>query len=102
VRRHLERAHDAVEFRFWSKIAIEYAFGTPIKMQPAVSDRRTLAFITARGLPWEHDPRAQQEAEIIAAQARDDARDAEQKALEAAAPDEEGGEALELVRETGR
>jgi hypothetical protein len=57
---------------------------------------------TARGLPWENYPLAQREKEILEAQARDDARDAEQKALEAAGPAAEAaegeGEPLDLVR----
>src|SRR5258705_1070146 len=69
VRRHLEQAHDAVEFRYWSRIAIEYGFGTPIKMQPATTERRSLSFIKSRGLPWQHDPLAAKERELLAAQA---------------------------------
>ena len=106
VKRHLEMAHDAHEFRFWSRIALEYGFGTPAKMTPAVAERQGLFFVSSRGIPWRHDPLAQKEREMLEAQARDDARDAEQRSLEAArppaeGPDDEGGETLELVRNPG-
>jgi hypothetical protein len=34
-----------------TQIALSYGVGKPIPMTPAVSERRTLAFITSRGLP---------------------------------------------------
>jgi hypothetical protein len=99
VKRHLEMAHDAHEFRFWSRIALEYGFGLPGKMQPAVAERQGLFFVSSRGIPWHHDPLAQKEAEMLAAQALDDARDAEQRALEAAAgPEPDGPDDMTLVR----
>jgi len=106
IKRKLEMAADSNEFIRLTQIALSYAVGKPIPMTPAVSERRSLNFITARGLPWENDPLAQREKEILEAQARDDARNTEQKALEAAGPAAEAaegeGETLELVREPGR
>jgi len=104
VARQLTSGHNIQEFRFWSRIALEYGFGTPLKMQPAGTDRRSLNFITANGLPWQNDPLAIKEREMLAAQERDDLRAAEQHALEAAnpTPAEDEGEPLELVREVDR
>jgi hypothetical protein len=72
-------------------------------MQPAVAERQGLFFVTSKGLPWENDPLAAKEREMLEAQALDDARDAEQRALEAANPTAaegaDAGESLELVRE---
>ena len=103
IKRKLEMAADSNEFIRLTQIALSYAIGKPIPMQPVVADRQGLFFITSKGIPWLNDPLAAKEAEMLAAQARDDARDAEQKALEAAnrtaAEGADAGESLELVRE---
>jgi len=54
VRRVLTLAPDAVEFRYWSRIALEYGFGTPSKFTPEGERRESLVFVTTNGLyPWD-------------------------------------------------
>jgi hypothetical protein len=61
------------------KYLMSYAFGTPMRMTPdeATYMSRRMAFITARGLPWEQDPLAKKESELLALLARQE--EAEEK-----------------------
>jgi hypothetical protein len=72
VKRYLETAHDAREFRFWSTIALSYGFGTPTKMQSEGGAQRSLIFAMTHGFqPWapEVDPLRERAAAMIAAKA---------------------------------
>ncbi len=60
------------------QLGLAYAYGTPDRMKPEESGRRSLVFIGENGLPWENDPMAKQEAGAIAGQKA-------QEAIEAAA-----------------
>jgi hypothetical protein len=65
VRRHLETAYDAREFRFWSTIALSYRFGVPGKMAEEGVQREPMVFATTHGYQsW--DPRAPGAAEMNA------------------------------------
>ena len=86
------------------QLGLAYAYGTPDRMKPEESGRRSLVFIGENGLPWENDPMAKQEAAAIAAQQAQDkieAAAAERKlqGLEPDDPDDdEDPDALQLVR----
>jgi hypothetical protein len=54
------------------QLGLAYAYGTPDKMKPDESGRRSLVFIGENGLPWQNDPMAAQEAVAIAAQQAQD------------------------------
>ena len=55
VAHHLLDAPSQPEFRFSSKIALEYGFGTPAKMEPEGKQQRDpRVFVTLNGLlPWD-------------------------------------------------
>jgi hypothetical protein len=105
VARHLEGAHDAKEFRFWSTIGLQYAFGTPTKMVPEGTKRESLIFLTTTGLaPW--DERADSMKDITDRMLSEKAAEEKVLALEAKKPagetaaadkDSEAPETLELV-----
>jgi hypothetical protein len=87
------------------KFGMAYAYGTALKMQPAAAtEADRMAYVGRRGLPWEHDPMAQQEREALEAQKSQRKLEAQarQQQLEGAAPDlkddEDDGEAPEVVR----
>jgi len=86
------------------RLFMAYGYGTPDKMKPEESKKRSLVFIAEGGLPWENDPMKDQEARAIAAQQAQDkieAAAAERKlqGLEPDDPDDdEDPDALELVR----
>ena len=85
------------------QLGLAYAYGTPDKMKPEESGKRSLVFIGENGLPWENDPMAQQEAAAIAAQQAQDkleAAAAERKlqGLEPDPDDDEDPNAPQLVR----
>lgn len=101
IKRKLEMAAGSNEFIRLTQLALSYGVGKPIPMQPVAVQRQALYFVTSKGLPWENDPLAAKEKELLAAQEADDLRDQEQRALEAARPPSEGpdGEGeMELVR----
>jgi hypothetical protein len=75
-------------------LLFSHRYGRPDKKKPSDSARKALNFLTERGLPWQHDPMAKQEAEAIAGQKRQEeieAAAAEQKlrGLEADPDDDE-------------
>jgi hypothetical protein len=85
------------------QLGLAYAYGTPDKMKPEESGRRSLVFISENGLPWENDPMAKQEAAAIAAQQAQDkieaaAADRERQGLEPDPDDDEDPNAPQLVR----
>jgi hypothetical protein len=107
VKRQMETANDPAEFRFWTRIALEYGFGTPMKMQPDPQGAfaRRMAFITPLGLPWEQDPLVKEESKLLALQAANEEREIEldkkreaQAGLVAKQAAQEDEETLELVR----
>ena len=65
---------------------------------------RRLAFITARGLPWQQDPLALRESQMLQQRETEEALQLEMKKAEAAKPAApegtvvDGEEALQLVR----
>ncbi len=65
VRRHLETAYDAREFRFWSTIALSYRFGVPGKMAEEGVQREPMVFATTHGY-LNFDSRAPGAAEMNA------------------------------------
>src|SRR6266852_5168426 len=67
MRKKMEHAQHGTDVRR-VELCLKYAVGTPRKQQPAESGRKSLNFVTSRGLPWQSDPMAQQEREAIAAQ----------------------------------
>ena len=89
------------------KTCLAYGFGTPRRMEAdtAGAMMRRLAFITARGLPWQQDPLALRESQMLQQQETEAALQVElskKQAAEAAtgtptAPEGEE-EALQLVR----
>jgi hypothetical protein len=88
------------------RVALSYAYGTPRRMEPdqAGAMQRRLAFITARGLPWQQDPLALRESQMLQQQETEAALQLEIKKAEAAKPAApegtvvDGEEALQLVR----
>jgi hypothetical protein len=88
-----------------AKFLFAYGFGTPRRMEQPVSTRRSIAFITRNGLPWESDPMWREEKEMLEAQKAE--RLTEQLAREAQAEDAivvkkvdsatDAGETLEAV-----
>jgi hypothetical protein len=85
------------------QLGLAYAYGTPDKMKPDESGKRSLVFIAEDGLPWQNDPMAAQEAAAIAAQQAQDkieAAAAERKlqALEPDPGDDEDPDTPALVR----
>ena len=105
VKRYLETAHDAREFRFWSTIALSYGFGTPTKMQSEGGAQKSLTFAMTHGyLPWapEVDPMREQTTRMIKAKEEREQllalEEGKKTVIEAkAAPDEPEGETLESV-----
>ena len=89
------------------KFTFAYAFGSPRRMEAdtEAAMARRLAFITARGLPWQQDPLALRESQMLQQQETEAALQVElskKQAAEAAtgtptAPEGEE-EALQLVR----
>jgi hypothetical protein len=72
VKRYLETAHDAREFRFWSTIALSYGFGTPTKLQSEGGAQKSLIFAMTHGFqPWDErvDPLRERAAAMIQAKA---------------------------------
>jgi len=87
--------------RLLLRLMMAYGYGTPDRMQPEDSKKRSLVFISQGGLPWENDPMKGQEATVIAAQAQEkiEATAAQRKLQEppeTQVDDEEVG--LEVVR----
>jgi hypothetical protein len=85
------------------QLGLAYAYGTPDKMKPEESGRRSLVFIGENGLPWENDPMAKQEADAIAAQKAQEkleaaAQERKLQGLELDPDDDEDPDAPELVR----
>src|SRR5882724_11017904 len=85
------------------QLGLAYAYGTPDKMKPEESGRRSLVFIGENGLPWENDPMAKQEADAIAAQKAQEKLEAaaakrKLQGLEPDPDDDEDPDAPELVR----
>src|SRR6266849_6572281 len=66
MRKKMEHAQHGTDVRR-VELCLKYAVGTPRKQQPAESGRKSLNFVTSRGLPWQSDPMAKQEADAIAA-----------------------------------
>jgi len=88
------------------KTCLAYGFGTPRRMEAdtAGAMMRRLAFITARGLPWQQDPLALRESQMLqqqeteAALQLEVAKKQEAEAANPAAAPEGEEEALQLVR----
>src|SRR6266446_1973549 len=82
VKRHLETAYDAREFRFWSTIALSYRFGVPGKMADEGVQREQLIFATTHGyVPW--DSRAPEAARLNARSAQLNEAKTQELALQA-------------------
>ena len=86
------------------ELCLKYALGTPLKQQPPQASRKALYFVGKHGLPWEHDPMAEQERKAIAAleARRETERAAAEQKLqglrEDQPDDEDEGESPEVVR----
>jgi len=88
------------------KFTFAYAFGSPRRMEADTEGAmaRRLAFITARGLPWQQDPLALRESQMLQQRETEEALQHEMKKAEAAKPAApegtvvDGEEALQLVR----
>jgi hypothetical protein len=85
------------------RLFMAYGYGTPDKMKPEESKKRSLVFISEGGLPWENDPLKEQEAKAIAAQQVQDqieaaAAERKRQGLEPDPDDDEDPNAPELVR----
>jgi hypothetical protein len=94
VRRHLETAYDAREFRFWSTIALSYRFGVPGKMAEEVGQRPTVIFAsTSSYLPF--DSRAPGAAEMNARSAAMNAAKEQELRMQAL---EAKGEVIEVEK----
>ena len=85
------------------RLMMGYGYGTPDKMQPEESKKRSLVFISEGGLPWENDPMKDQEARAIAAQQTQEKLEAAAQERKLQGPeldpdDDEDPDAPELVR----
>jgi hypothetical protein len=88
------------------RVCLSYGYGNPRTMEPdqAGAMMRRLAFITARGLPWQEDPLALRESQMLqqqeteAALQLEVAKKQEAEAANPAAAPEGEEEALQLVR----
>jgi hypothetical protein len=88
------------------RVCLAYGYGNPRTMEPdqAGAMQRRLAFITSRGLPWQQDPLALRESQMLQQQETEAALQLEMKKAEAAKPAApegtvvDGETALELVR----
>jgi hypothetical protein len=47
-------------------LLFSHRYGRPDKRKPPDSGRKTLNFITGRGLPWQNDPMAEQQRQAVA------------------------------------
>jgi hypothetical protein len=86
------------------KFGMAYAYGTPLKMQPAGDGKPRMPYIGRHGLPWQYDPMADQQRLAIEAQRDQEKIDsqARQRQLQGLpvdqVDDEDDGEAPEVVR----
>ena len=88
------------------KFTFAYAFGSPRRMEADTEGAmaRRLAFITARGLPWQQDPLALRESQMLQQRETEEALQLEMKKAEAAKPAApegtvvDGDDQLQLVR----
>jgi hypothetical protein len=70
------------------RTCLAYGFGTPRRMEPdqAGAMARRLAFITARGLPWQQDPLALRESQMLQQRETEEALQLEIAKKQAAEP----------------
>jgi hypothetical protein len=83
------------------KFTFSYAFGTPRRQEPDQSEAmaRRLVFVTQRGLPWQQDPLALRESQMLQQRETEEALQLEMRKAEAAKPASPEGTVVEGAEE---